>query len=57
MKLYRAIVEYIEAKAELRREEASTAGLGLYARAYKEGQEDLMGCDCGCMVDDSPDCG
>jgi hypothetical protein len=42
MKLYRAIVEYIEAKAELLREEASTLGLGTYARAYKEGQEDLM---------------
>jgi len=57
MKLYRAIVEYIEAKSELIREEASTTGLGLYARAYKEGQEDLMGCDCGCMADESPDCG
>jgi hypothetical protein len=61
MRLYRAISEYIEAKAELVREEAAVVGLGTYSRAYKEGQADLMGCDCGCMADidasESPDCG
>jgi hypothetical protein len=51
VRLYAAIVEYIEAKAELIREEAATTGLGLYARAYKEGQDDLLGCDCGCEAD------
>jgi hypothetical protein len=49
MRLYNAIAEYIEARAELIREEASTTGLGLYARAYKEGQDDLLGCECGCQ--------
>jgi len=60
-RLIEAISELLEAKAELLREEAATVGLGTYARAYKEGQADLMNCDCGCMedidVDGSPDCG
>jgi len=42
MRLYRAISEYIEARAELLREEASTLNLGTYARAYKDAQEDLF---------------
>ena len=42
MRLYRAISEYIEARAELIREEAAVVGLGTYARAYKEGRDDLM---------------
>lgn len=53
MRLYTAIVEYIEARAELIREEAATTGLRTYSRAYKEGQDDLMGCDC----ETSNDCG
>lgn len=40
MKLYRAITEYIEARAELLREEASTLHLGVYARGYQDAQED-----------------
>lgn len=42
MRLYRAISEYIEARAELLREEAATLNLGTYARAYQEGRDDLM---------------
>jgi hypothetical protein len=60
-RLIDALSELLEAKAELLKEEAATLGLGTYARAYKEGQQDLMNCDCGCMADidadDSPDCG
>jgi len=41
-RLIHAIAELLEAKAELLREEAATLGLGTYARAYKDGQEDLM---------------
>ena len=63
MRLYNAIAEYIEAKAELLREEAATLGLGTYARAYKEGQADLLeGAEVVYVTgdddeDDSPDCG
>jgi hypothetical protein len=42
MRILNAIAEYIEAKAELVREEAAVVGLGTYSRAYKEGQSDLM---------------
>lgn len=42
MRLYRAVSEYIEARAELLREEAATLNLGTYARAYQEGRDDLM---------------
>lgn len=42
MRLYRAISEYIEARAELLREEAAVLNLGTYARAYQEGRDDLM---------------
>ena len=42
MRLYRAISEYIEARAELLREEASTLSLGKWAEGHKAGQEDLM---------------
>ena len=41
-RLMNAIAELLEAKAELLREEAATLGLGTYARAYKDGQADLM---------------
>lgn len=41
MKLYQAITEYFEARAELLREEASTLALGTYSRGYKDGQEDI----------------
>ena len=59
MRLINALIELVEAKAELLREEAATISLGTYARGYKEGQDDLMGCDCGCELgaDESPDCG
>jgi hypothetical protein len=59
MRILNAIAEYIEARAELVRETAATTGLRTYSRAYKDGQEDLMSCDCGCMegADESPDCG
>jgi hypothetical protein len=42
MRLYNAISEYIEARAELLREEASSLYLGKFAAGYKAGQEDLM---------------
>jgi hypothetical protein len=42
MRLYRAISEYIEARAELLREEAATLHLGKWAEGYKAGQEDLL---------------
>ncbi len=53
-RIVNAIAEYIEAKAELVREEAATTGLRTYSRAYKEGQADLIGCDCEAT---STDCG
>lgn len=60
-RILNAIAEILEAKAELIREEAATTGLRTYSRAYKEGQDDLTNCDCGCMADvdadGSPDCG
>lgn len=61
--MFNAIAELIEAKAELIREEAATTGLRTYSRAYKEGRDDLLNCECGCREDadidagDSPDCG
>ena len=59
MKLINALIELVEARAELLREEAATISLGTYARGYKEGQDDLMGCGCDCELgaDESPDCG
>lgn len=42
MRLYRAIIEYVEARSELLREEAAMLHLGKYAEGYKAGQEDLM---------------
>ena len=42
MKLVRTIIELLEAKAELLREEAAGLQLGVYARGYKEGQDDLL---------------
>jgi len=57
VRLINALIELVEAKAELLREEAVTISLGTYARGYKEGQDDLMGCECGCMADELPDCG
>ena len=40
MKLYTALVELLEAKAELLREEAATLQLGVYARGYRDAQDD-----------------
>jgi len=59
VRLINALIELVEAKAELLREEAATISLGTYARGYKEGQDDLMGCECDCELgaDESPDCG
>ena len=59
MRLYKAIAEYVEARAELLREEAASLHLGKWAEGYKAGQADLMGCDCGCedQVSGSPECG
>jgi len=42
MRLYNAIAEYIEARAEHVREVTAGISLGTYARGYKEGQADLM---------------
>jgi hypothetical protein len=42
MKLYTAIVELIEARAEHIREVTASVQLGTYARGYKDGQADLM---------------
>ena len=52
-KLIAAIIELLEAKAELLREEACTLELGTYARGYKEGQQDNMYCgdDCDCDIE------
>jgi len=47
MKLYRAVIEWAEAKAELIREEAAGIALGMYARGFKDARED--GC-CSCDV-------
>lgn len=40
-RLIDAVIELLEAKAELLREEAANLQLGTYARGYKEGQEDI----------------
>jgi len=42
MRLYRAVTMYIEARAELLREEAAMLHLGKFAEGYKAGQEDLL---------------
>jgi hypothetical protein len=42
VRLYRAISEYIEARAEHIREVTAGVQLGTYARGYKDGQADLM---------------
>jgi hypothetical protein len=42
MRLYRAISEYLEARAEHVREVTASVQLGVWARGYKEGQADLM---------------
>jgi hypothetical protein len=42
MRLYRAIAELIEARAEHIREVTAGVQLGTYARGYKDGQADLM---------------
>lgn len=41
-RLIRAIIELLEAKAELIREEASTLQLGKWAEGYRDGQADLL---------------
>ena len=40
MKLIQAVIELLEAKAELLREEAATIELGTYARGYRDAQDD-----------------
>ena len=41
-RLLQAITELIEARAEQLREETSTLQLGVFARGYQEGREDVM---------------
>lgn len=41
-RLLQAIAELLEAKSEQIREETSTLQLGVFARGYQEGREDLM---------------
>ena len=41
-RLMQAITELIEARAEQLREETSTLQLGVFARGYQEGREDVM---------------
>jgi len=40
MRLLTALVELLEAKAENIREDTATMQLGVYARGYKDGQDD-----------------
>ena len=40
-RLINAVSEFFEARAELLREEAASLHLGIYAAAYKDGQEDI----------------
>lgn len=42
MRLYTALIELLEARAELLREEAATLQLGKYAEGYKDGQQDIF---------------
>lgn len=41
-RLIQAVAEFFEARAELLREETSTLQLGVFARGYQEGREDVM---------------
>lgn len=41
-RLINAVSEFFEARAELLREEAATLQLGVFARGYQEGREDIM---------------
>jgi hypothetical protein len=40
--LIRAITEFFEARAENIREDTATMQLGVFARGYQEGREDIM---------------
>jgi hypothetical protein len=42
LRLYNAISEYIEARAEHVREVTASVSLGTYGRGYKDGRDDLM---------------
>jgi len=42
VRLINALIELVEAKAELLREEAAMLHLGKFAEGYKAGQEDAM---------------
>jgi len=42
MRLINALIELVEAKVELLREEAAMLHLGKFAEGYKAGQEDAM---------------
>lgn len=39
-RLVTAVAEFFEARAELIREQTASLHLGIYAQAYKDGQED-----------------
>lgn len=41
MRLYQALIELLEARAEYIREDTATLQLGTYARGYKDGQDDI----------------
>lgn len=40
MRLYQALIELLEARAEYIREDTATLQLGTYARGYQDAQED-----------------
>lgn len=42
MRLYNALIELLEARSELLREEAATLQLGKYAEGYRDGQKDIF---------------
>ena len=42
MRLYNALIELLEARAELLREEAAMLHLGKFAEGYEAGQADTM---------------
>lgn len=53
-RLITAVTEWLEAKAELLREEAGGIALGMYARGFKDAREDCM---CGCDIyNDADEC-
>lgn len=56
-RLINAVVELLEAKAELLREEACMLHLGKWAEGYEAGKEDAMYCGSDCDCDTEADNG